>query len=349
MNRIKELRQSLGLSQKQVAEILFVNQTAVSQWERGVTTPTKEKLIKLANIFNTSIDDLLSMQKDTIASRISQLRKYKKLSQAQLGKIVGAAQNTVCNWENGNRAPNFEMTQRLADFFNVSIDYLLGCKERTLPHLNFKNHDILTTKSSNIGSNLKAARTNKGLSQQKLANLIGVSRSTIAMWETGGSQPDNIALKQISNILQVTTDYLLDNEVFEYSRKCVLIPIFGQVIAGIPIDAVEDILGYEEISREMATHGEYFALQIKGNSMEPRMRQGDVVIVKKQSAVESGDIAVVLVNGDEATIKKFVIHDNGISLIANNEAYSPMFYTKKEIKKKPVTVLGKVVELRARF
>lgn len=197
--------------------------------------------------------------------------------------------------------------------------------------------------------NLKTARANKGLSQQKLADLIGVSRSTIAMWETGGSQPDNESLKKVSNVLQVTTDYLLGNDNIEQSHKGVLVPILGQVIAGIPIDAVEDILGYEEISREMASQGEYFALQIKGNSMEPRMRQGDVVIVKKQSAVESGDIAVVLVNGDEATIKKFVIHDNGISLIANNEAYSPMFYTKKEIEEKPVTVLGKVVELRAKF
>lgn len=197
--------------------------------------------------------------------------------------------------------------------------------------------------------NLKTARANKGLSQQKLADLIGVSRSTIAMWETGGSQPDNESLKKVSNVLQVTTDYLLGNDNIEQSHKGVLVPILGQVIAGIPIDAVEDILGYEEISREMASQGEYFALQIKGNSMEPRMRQGDVVIVKKQSAVESGDIAVVLVNGDEATIKKFVIHDNGVSLISNNESYSPMFYTKNEIEEKPVTVLGKVVELRAKF
>ena len=179
---------------------------------------------------------------------------------------------------------------------------------------------------------------------------LGYSKNAYSEWKSGFTKSYMNKIDAIADYFNVSTDYLLNREeIPKMSSKGVLIPILGQVIAGIPIDAVEDILGYEEISREMATHGEYFALQIKGNSMEPRMRQGDVVIVKKQSAVESGDIAVVLVNGDEATIKKFVIHDNGVSLISNNEAYSPMFYTKKEIEEKPVTVLGKVVELRAKF
>lgn len=187
-------------------------------------------------------------------------------------------------------------------------------------------------------------------SAKEFAGAIGASPGNVTDWKNGRSKPSALLIPKIADYFNVSTDYLLGRkEDPKLSSKGVLIPILGQVIAGIPIDAVEDILGYEEISREMASQGEYFALQIKGNSMEPRMRQGDVVIVKKQSAVESGDIAVVLVNGDEATIKKFVIHDNGISLIANNEAYSPMFYTKKEIEEKPVTVLGKVVELRAKF
>ena len=197
---------------------------------------------------------------------------------------------------------------------------------------------------------LKELRENRGISQKQLAEILNVRQSTVGMWENGKNKPEFSKILKLSEFFDVSVDYLLGRkEAPKFSSKGVLVPILGQVIAGIPIDAVEDILGYEEISREMASQGEYFALQIKGNSMEPRMRQGDVVIVKKQSAVESGDIAVVLVNGDEATIKKFVIHDNGVSLISNNEAYSPMFYTKKEIEEKPVTVLGKVVELRAKF
>ena len=197
---------------------------------------------------------------------------------------------------------------------------------------------------------LKELRENRGISQKQLAEILNVRQSTVGMWENGKNKPEFSKILKLSEFFDVSVDYLLGRkEAPKLSSKGVLVPILGQVIAGIPIDAVEDILGYEEISREMASQGEYFALQIKGNSMEPRMRQGDVVIVKKQSAVESGDIAVVLVNGDEATIKKFVIHDNGISLISNNESYSPMFYTKNEIEEKPVTVLGKVVELRAKF
>lgn len=70
------------------------------------------------------------------------------------------------------------------------------------------------------------------------------------------------------------------------------------------MEAVENILDYEEISEDMARQGDYFALQIKGDSMEPRIKEGDVVIVRKQPDVESGEVAIVLVNGDEATIKK---------------------------------------------
>lgn len=95
--------------------------------------------------------------------------------------------------------------------------------------------------------------------------------------------------------------------------------------------------------------GEYFALQIRGNSMEPKFSAGDVVIVRKQSDVNSGDIAVVLVNGDDATIKKIKKRPDGVMLIPNNPEFEPMFYSNQEIEELPVVVLGKVVELRAKF
>lgn len=84
----------------------------------------------------------------------------------------------------------------------------------------------------------------------------------------------------------------------------VRIPVLGRVVAGIPIEAVEEILDYEEITPELAATGEFFALKIRGHSMEPRMMEGDVVIVRKQEDVESGDVAIVLVNGNEATVKR---------------------------------------------
>ena len=100
----------------------------------------------------------------------------------------------------------------------------------------------------------------------------------------------------------------------------------------------------------MLEHGEeYFALQVKGSSMEPRMRNGDVVIVRKQSDVSHDDTAIVLVNGNEATIKRVLKSEAGIMLAPNNPAYEPKFYSNKEIEELPVVILGKVVELRAKF
>lgn len=194
-------------------------------------------------------------------------------------------------------------------------------------------------------NNLKTARLDKGLSQQNVADYMNINQSTYSYWESGRSKIDNVSIKKLSKLFGVSVDYLLNNS----DRKGILIPVLGQVVAGIPIEAVEDIIDYEEITKEMASQGNYFALRIKGNSMEPRIKENDIVIVKKQCSVESGDIAVVLVNGNDATVKKFVKHENGISLVSNNGAYEPMFYTFKECEELPVQVLGKVVELRAKF
>ena len=100
----------------------------------------------------------------------------------------------------------------------------------------------------------------------------------------------------------------------------------------------------------MLEHGEeYFALQVKGDSMQPKMDAGDVVIVRKQSDVGHGDTAIVLVNGSEATIKRVLKQEAGIMLAPNNPAYETKFYSNKEIADLPVVILGKVVELRAKF
>lgn len=123
----------------------------------------------------------------------------------------------------------------------------------------------------------------------------------------------------------------------------------GSIIAGIPVDAIQDIIDWEEIPREMATTGEFFGLKVKGHSMEPRILEGDVVIVKRQADVESGKVAVVLINGNEAMLKRVKKQENGITLIANNiSVYAPHFYTNDEIEKLPVHILGEVVELRGK-
>lgn len=196
---------------------------------------------------------------------------------------------------------------------------------------------------------LQKIRKEKGLNQSSLAKRIGVSRSAVSMWETGASQPDHGILLKLSEVLGVSLDELLGNTNSPSKPKGVKIPVLGTVPAGIPIEAIEDILDYEEITEEMSRSGKYIALKIRGDSMFPDIKNGDVVIVRLQPDVESGETAVVMVNGDEATCKKVIKRPSGITLAANNPAYEPRYFTSEEISSTPVRVVGKVVELRRKF
>ena len=192
---------------------------------------------------------------------------------------------------------------------------------------------------------LKMLRNKKRLSQAKLADELGVSASTVAMWESGEREPKNYeTLELIADYFNVNMEVLLTGKLSPTK-----IPVLGRVIAGIPIEAGEEIIDYEEIPQSMAKNGEYFALQIKGDSMEPKFSAGDVVIVRKQEDVDNGDIAIVLVNGNEATVKKIRKFDGGINLIPTNSNYDVITYTNAQIEQLPVRIIGKVVELRAKF
>ncbi len=182
-----------------------------------------------------------------------------------------------------------------------------------------------------------------------LANHLNISRTTISMWESGNCQPDNDTLVKIAEYFDVSTDFLLGRITKSPNKRGVRIPVLGYVRAGIPVEAITDILDYEEIPQEMAERGEYFALMIKGDSMAPTLIENDVIIVRKQPDVNNGEIAVVLVNGDDATVKKVHKQENGISLVPINPTYSPIFFTNEDVINKPVSVIGKMVELRRKF
>ena len=200
-----------------------------------------------------------------------------------------------------------------------------------------------------IYDRIKLLREAAGLSQQELAEKVGYkTASAVNKIELGLRDLNQTKIVRFANALNTTTEYLMSGEL-DKKAKGIKIPVLGYVRAGIPISAVEEILDYEEISEEMSSQGDFFALQIKGDSMEPRMREGDVVIIKQQSTVENGDIAVVLVNGDDATVKKFYRSNSGIKLISINPAYDPFFFTPDEVNTLPVQIIGKVVELRAKF
>jgi repressor LexA len=202
-----------------------------------------------------------------------------------------------------------------------------------------------------IGERIKDARKSAGLTQLELAKKTDLSRSYIGDIEKDRYNPSVSTLQLIATATNTPLEDLLPStKTASPTGRGVRIPVLGRVVAGIPIEAVEEILDYEEITPELAASGDFFALKIRGHSMEPRMMEGDVVIVRRQDDVESGDVAIVLVNGNEATVKRVKKQPEGITLIATNTSvYEPHFYSNKEIADLPVRILGRVVELRGKM
>ena len=163
---------------------------------------------------------------------------------------------------------------------------------------------------------------------------IGKVLNVNPLWLMGFDVSDNVQIPAPQN---------------KSNSGAVIIPVLGRVAAGIPLTAAEYIIDTEEISQAMAADGEYFGLQVKGDSMEPKISNGDVVIVRKQSDADDGDLVIALVNGDDAVVKRLKKYKDGIALVSSNPIYEPMFFSRSEIEEKPVEIIGKVKELRAKF
>jgi len=194
-----------------------------------------------------------------------------------------------------------------------------------------------------FGEQLRYWRMVRGFSQRELAGALSVSQQALAKWEAGASSPNPPTLARIAAALDIPVAKLFGE------AGTVRIPVLGRVQAGVPIEAVEAVYGEEEITAELADSGSFFALLVKGDSMEPRLVEGDVVIVRAQSSIESGEVGIFLIGGESATIKRVVRHREGITLTAYNPNYPPLFFSNAEIEAGPVRVIGKVVELRAKF
>ena len=201
----------------------------------------------------------------------------------------------------------------------------------------------------NIGKNIKSRRADLGLTLEEVDKIVGVSRQTIQRYESGviASIPSD-RIEKLAQALNTTPAFVMfGNRVAPPHKKGTRIPVLGRVAAGIPIEAITDVDDWEEIPESMAKTGEYFALRIKGESMSPKLQPGDVVIVKKQNDVDTGDTAIVLVNGNDATVKQIKKTEAGIMLVGLNlEVYQPHFYSNKEIEELPVQIIGKVIESR---
>lgn len=208
------------------------------------------------------------------------------------------------------------------------------------------------------------------ISKRTLEKEAGLSSGSTSKWKD--KLPGQSSLIKLSKYFNVTTDYLTGQSEYKTQEEALRhfesivdesalasdvlriergmeIPVLGQVAAGTPIFAEENYIDTEEISTELAAIGEFFGLKIKGDSMSPRIMEGDTVIVRQQDDAESGDVVIVLINGDSATCKRLMKYKEGISLLSFNPAYKPMTFSNKEIEEKPVKIIGKVVENRQKY
>ncbi len=224
-----------------------------------------------------------------------------------------------------------------------------------------------------------ANRLKKGLEYNnmkpvELANRTGINKSLISNYLSGAFKAKQDKVSMIAETLGVSEGWLMGYDVsmdrnwledensdvseinidnaryIETTIKTIKIPVLGKVPAGVPIEAIEDIIGYEEIPASMVKNGDnYFALKIDGDSMYPDYKTGDIIVIRQQNDCNSGDDCVVMVNGDDATFKRVIKQEKGIILKPLNNNYEPYLFDANDIQDKPVRIIGVAVEVRRKL
>lgn len=212
---------------------------------------------------------------------------------------------------------------------------------------------------------LKERRKELGLTQKEVAKQVGVSEATISRWESGdikNMMRDKI--HRLSIVLDISPTEILNisdeeeekeppNRLKSYHEpkampdtKYVRVPVLGRVAAGIPIEQIEDVEDYEDFKVPANWDKEFFALKISGDSMQPKIWDGSIVIAERQEDAETGDIVIASINGDDAVCKQLKHFPGGIMLVSLNPAYEPMIFEEGDVNSLPVRILGRVIEVR---
>ena len=304
-------------------------------------------------------------------NRIKQLRKFFGYTQDRLSKLLGVSRSTVAMWETTSQEPDYTTLSKLSEIFNISPKFVMGVGifakwDQIVKYYNSVSFELMRLIPGSLKmpsfcdeKYLRAwldTRLYTDQDELQLARWFDFAVKNIQIIPP--DDPNDTYSAEVcieftpefeALICAENKRYTSFNEVNEQKSAVLSVPVLGDVAAGIPIAAIQDIVDYEELDQAMAGSGEYFGLRIRGDSMEPRICEGDVVIVRKQDDAETGDTVVALVNGDNATVKKLKKGPSGITLIPNNPVHDPMFYSNDEIAQFPVRILGKVVELRAKF
>lgn len=204
---------------------------------------------------------------------------------------------------------------------------------------------------------LQEAMALRGFRQVDMIQKTGIPAPRMSMYLKGSNEPKLEAIYLMAKALNVSETWLMGYDVPMEENETpprlmiddsVIVPVLGKVAAGIPLFAEENIVGQIRCSEEMAAGCELFALKVEGDSMLPRIHDGDILIVRQQDDADSGDIVIALVNGDDGCVKKLVKYDSGgCALISLNPTYEPMVFDKAAVYETPVRIVGKVIEVRS--
>lgn len=199
---------------------------------------------------------------------------------------------------------------------------------------------------------LKYLREEQGLSQAEFANKIGLSQQSISLYEKEDRKPSQEVLECLADFFNVSIDYLLGKSNIRkqivYDDVPTKIPVVGKISAGLPILATENIEAYEYAPRIYIKEGfEYFYLRVNGDSMNLKFNDGDLLLVQKQDNLENDEIGVILVDGMDATVKKYK-YENGLVILSpmsTNTDHIVQIYNPKDIN---IKIIGKVVSYQGK-
>ena len=201
-----------------------------------------------------------------------------------------------------------------------------------------------------FSQNIKKLRKESKLSQSRLAQQLQVTQQAVGKWETGKSVPDSDTLRKIAEFFGTSVDFLLGVSKLVENAVAVAsgdnaIPIIGTVRAGYNALAYNEDYGVEYAN--VRNPEEYFYLIVKGDSMEPRIKDGDLALVHKQNTLNDGDLGVIVYGDNEGTLKRFVKRGNMIILQPFNPEYEAKIITGEELN--DVFIAGKVVETKTKW
>ena len=209
----------------------------------------------------------------------------------------------------------------------------------------------------------------KGVKPIDVSKATGISTATLSSWKAGKYKPKTDKMALIAAYFEVSVDFMegrtdqrrpakpewQDAEGFFREIEAneppdhVWVPIVGRVAAGQPMYAEDNIEGYLVIGADEDEYGPLFALRIAGDSMEPEIKKGSIAIVRPQEDADTGDVVIVHINGEDATCKRIKKTAAGLTLLPANPAYDMQSYTWAEVAETPVSIVGKVIEVRTKY